>query len=1200
MPRLLKGASLTCLLLLLLCSTAFGQRDLGTITGTITDPQGADVPNAKITIKNDATGVTDETVSSDGGSYSRPALIPGTYTVTVEAPGFQKSQQDGVIVNPGEPVGVNIALRVGNASETIQVDATAPLLQTESPAIGTNLNAAQMAELPLGGQRTFSFLARMAPGVVPAEQGARDSLGGGFSANGVRSTGENNFLLNGVDNNVNVIDFINQTAFVIGPSVEAIGDMHIITNGASAEYGRAAGGILDISLRSGTNEIHGVVYEILQNTKLDANRWENNVAGNPRNPFKQNQFGAAVGAPIIKNKLFIFGDYQGTRIATAGGSIQNLGYGRFDAIPTPAMVGGDFSALLGPAIGTAPTSSGATQTVFQNEIFNPASTTCISGCAPGTLTALPGTTPVYGRDPFTSGGRLNVMPTILMDPAALKLASLYPAPNAPNSLCSVAGAGCYHVLTPGKLVTDQGDGRVDFHLNDANSIFGSLSWSDTAKSSVQPYPGALDGGDFNGTSETDLGRNAMISWAHIFSPTMVNEARVGFTRLVTARTQANANTDEYKALGIGGYDPTTTLNGGAPRIDYGRYNSSANSNWLPTKEYNNEWDLIENLSINRGDHAFKVGAEFRSLHFPFFQVPYPHGELTFRRTETGIDTTTGAAIANSGDEMASFLLGAINTGQISTTNFISSTKRAFAGYFQDNWKLSPKLTLNLGVRYELFSPIGEQFGRQSTFNIDNLTLYIPKGNNQNTPLTPNFNAPATINGVTFPALFTTPITVSRGKVSPYMIPWDKTDIAPRLGFAYNIMPKTVIRGFYGIFYGGEENQGGNPNRGESAPFNESPSLGRPAGVSQFQADPLFANGLATGGLAVGFPTNVFNGFPVSSLQFRSIAQDFRNAMVTEWNLAIQQQLPGQMALELAYLGNHQSHQLLQPDPNPCPTVFTTNTSISCNSLRLYPDIGSISGTASFGFGNYNALTASLQKRLTSGLQFQTSYTYGHSLANSGTTLSGSTGLYNQDMTDVSKSYTTASWDVRHNFVSSFNYELPFGKGKQYGGNVNRALQTVLGNWQVNGVLSLRTGQPITLRSNGCLMVSEDSGACGPTLATGSANGAPSGGRSPNEWFNTANFVPINQLTLSQRLSQGNVGLQSNVGPPNRTLDFSIFKDFAFTERYKLEFRAEGTNVANTPQFSAPDTNQQDGNFGRVTATNSGTERHIQFELRLQF
>jgi hypothetical protein len=442
MPRLLRGASLTCLLLLLFSSIVFGQRDLGTITGTVTDPQGAAVPNAKVTIVNDATNVSYDTVTTGTGSYTRPALNPGTYTVTVDASGFQKAQQKGVVVLPGQPVGVDIALSVGSSSLTVQVTAEAPLLQTESPAIGENLNATQVSELPLGGQRTFTFLARLSPGVVPAENGARDALGGGFSANGVRSTGENNFLLNGVDNNVNVIDFINQTSFVIGPSVEAIGDMQVITNGASAEYGRAAGGILDISLKSGSNEVHGVLFEILQNTVLDANRWENNLAGKARNPFKQNQFGAAVGAPIIKNKLFIFGDYQGTRIATAGGTIQNLGYGGFYTIPTPAEIGGDFSGLLGPAIGTGLTSTGATQTVYQNEIFNPASTTCLSGCAPGSLKALSGQTPVYGRDPYTSGGQLNRMPTSAMDPAAMKLAALYPAPNTSSANCSLPGAGC--------------------------------------------------------------------------------------------------------------------------------------------------------------------------------------------------------------------------------------------------------------------------------------------------------------------------------------------------------------------------------------------------------------------------------------------------------------------------------------------------------------------------------------------------------------------------------------------------------------------------------------------------------------------------------------------------------------------------------------------------------------------------------------
>ncbi len=248
------------LLLLLMCSFAFAQRDLGTVTGTVVDAQGAAVPNAKITITEAATGLSYETKTTDTGSYTRPALKPGTYGVTVEASGFQKAQQQNIIVNPGEPVGVNFTLQVGSATQTVEVTASAPLLQTESPVIGQNLNASQMSDLPLGGQRTFTYLARLSPGVLPAEPGARDALGGGFSANGVRSTGENNFLLNGVDNNVNVIDFINQTSFVIGPSVEAIGEMQVLTNGYNAEYGRAAGGVINVNLKSGTNAVHGVLF----------------------------------------------------------------------------------------------------------------------------------------------------------------------------------------------------------------------------------------------------------------------------------------------------------------------------------------------------------------------------------------------------------------------------------------------------------------------------------------------------------------------------------------------------------------------------------------------------------------------------------------------------------------------------------------------------------------------------------------------------------------------------------------------------------------------------------------------------------------------------------------------------------------------------------------------------------------------------
>jgi hypothetical protein len=856
--------------------------------------------------------------------------------------------------------------------------------------------------------------------------------------------------------------------------------------------------------------------------------------------------------------------------------------------------------LLGAQIGTAPTPTGGTQPVYQNELFDPTTTTCLSGCLPGTLTAATGASPVYARNPYSSGGRLNVIPTAAMDPVALRLAQLYPATNQPIVNGNYP-QNDFYTVTPGSLNADQGDGRVDWRVNDNNSIFGSISWTDTTKTTIQPFPGALDGGDFYGTNETDLGRNAVLSWTRTISPTVVNEARIGFTRLVTTRVQGNAGTDQYAAAGIGGYNPTGAAanNGGLPQFGLGRYSQVGANDWLPTQEFNNEWDLIENLSVTKGNHSMKFGFEFRSLKFPFFQVPYPHGEVNFTRNESAYSSTlntsglNGTYNTDTGDEFAGFLLGAINNAQISTTNFVSSEKLAYAGYLQDSWKVTPKLTLNLGVRYELFSPISERFSRQSNFNIDTLTLDIPKGRNQDAPLPPNFNQPAVINGVTFPALFTTPINVRRGVVDKYLIPWDKLDIGPRFGFAYNFQQKTVIRGFYGIFYGGEENQGGSPNRGEAAPFNQSPQLARPSGTSIFQPNPLLADGNPTGGLTVGFPTNVFNGFPVSSLQFRSLYQNFLNPMVQEWNIAIQHELPGQMALEVGYLGNHQSHQLLQPDPNACPNTYTTNSAITCQSTRPYPDIGSIAGTATFGYGNYNALTVSLQKRLTAGLQFQTAYTYGHALANSGTTLSGSDGLYTRDGTNYDTSYANASWDIRHNFTTLINYDIPFGRGKQYGANLNKAVQTIAGNWQLNAIASFRTGQPYTLRANGCQVVSEN-GGCSPDLIGSSANAEPEGGRRPSEWFDTAN------IGAPGPLSQGNIGLQTNYAPPTRTVDFSIFKSFNFTERIGLQFRTEVTNIGNTPQFSRPDYTLGDTKFGQVTSTNAGTERRIQFALRLQF
>ena len=1167
MPRIclgLLGCRRSVLMLTVLALTfttlAYAQRDMGTITGTITDTQGGVVPDAKITITEAATGLKYEVQSGTDGTYIRPALKPGIYTITAEAKGFRRIEQQNVNIVGGDRVGVNLVLTVGDVTQAVEVSAEAPLLQTESTTLGQDLNTRAVADLPLGGQRVFTYLARLSAGVVKSEPGARDEVGGGFSANGVRSNGQNNFLLNGVDNNVNVIDFLNQTAFVVGPSVEAIGEMRILTNGYNAEYGRGAGGVVNVNLKSGTNSLHGVAYDILQNEKLNANRWEYNKAGRTRGPVKQNQFGAAAGFPIIKNRLFMFGDYQGTRIRSSGGAVQNLGYGGFYTIPTPAMVKGDFSSLLGSVVGTVNGGS-----VAKGAIYDPLSNATVNGQL--TRTMFPG----------------NVIPANRFDPAAAKIMALFPAANQ----AVTPGIGFnndFATSTAGVQNTDQGDTRVDFKLSDKDSLFGSLSYSNLNKFNAPFFPGALDGTPFNAVTEEDLGRNAQFSYTRIWTNSLISETRVGYSRLVTSRVGANPDKDLYKEFGIGGYNPMTALNGGLPQMQFGGttgYTQIGANDWLPSKEYSNVWDFIQNVAINKGTHALKFGAEYRMIGFPFFQVPYPHGEMNFNSNETAFPSlangSNGVQLSSqTGDPMASFLLGQVNNGQISTNNFISSDKVAWAFYGQDDWKVSPKLTVNLGLRYELFSPIGEKFARQSNFVYDNLTLYIPKGKDQNAPLPVNF-----------PTAFPN-VKVSRGEVDKYMIPWDKWDFGPRIGIAYNALDKTVIRLGYGIFYGGEENQGGNPNRGESVPFNQStvlPHSGQLGNTGTFEQNPYFP-----GGVSGGYPINVFN-LP-APIAFRGVATDFRNGMVHKWNVAIQRELPKHSMLELAYVGNHQAHQLFQPDWNACPNFGTTNSAINCTSLRPTPYIGGISGTASFGRGNYHGMTARFEKRYSEGLWFLASYTYGHALADTGTTLSGSTGFGTPDPRNYGSGYSSAAWDIRHNFTSSFGYDIPFGRGKKFGSNMNKAANVVAGNWQVNGILTLHTGNPFTIRWNGC---QGQWNACRPDLVSGkNPQAAPSGGRSPDHWFD------ITAVTAAAPLTGGNLGLQTNTAPPAKLLDFSVFKDFVFTERFKLQYRMEATNLFNHPWFGTPDNNLQDANFGKSTSTYSGSERHIQMSLRFQF
>jgi hypothetical protein len=817
-------------------------------------------------------------------------------------------------------------------------------------------------------------------------------------------------------------------------------------------------------------------------------------------------------------------------------------------IPKSAFRNGDFSSLLsGATIGT----DALGRAIPQGGIYD---------------IATQRTTPDgrVVRDLFPG----NIIPPSRFDPASKKLMDMFPAPNQ-NINDRLPGSN-YLPTSPAAQNNDQFDVRIDHRLTEKDSLFGSLSWSNENKTIAPPLPGALDASGFNGAEEQNLGRNAMLSWTRVWTPTFLTETRIAFSRLVTERFQGNADTDQFAAIGIGGLNPTGSAgrNGGLPQLEPESYSAFGGSNWLPTKEYNNVWDFIQNVSINKGKHAVKFGYEYRPIKFPFFQVPSSRGHFRFPRNRTAIPESPG----QTGDGMASFLLGYPGDSRLTTTNFVSSEKVAHAFYVQDDWKATSKLTFNIGLRYELFSPISERFGRQSNYVPERATLVIPKGNNQDEPLPGNF-------ATTFPQ-----IKVERGIADKYMIPWDKTDWGPRIGIAYQMFTKTVVRGGYGLFYGGEENQGGSPNRGEGVPFNQIMDLNL---ASAFADKHAFL-----GRFSDGWPINTFS-LP-ANISFRGVDENFRNPLVSKWNFTIQQDLGWGSALEVSYIGSKGSRQMILWDPNTPRNSADPNA--TANSRRLYPYLlGGISQTSTFGRSAYHGLAAKFEKRYSDGLTMVSSYTWGHALADSSTPLSGAQGFGLFDVTCGFRcEYSTAAWDIRHRSVTSFNYDLPFGRGKQFAAGIGKAADLIIGGWQTNGILTFSTGQPFTFRSQNCV---GSFNSCRPDAVPGkSPMDAPPGGRTPDQWFD------VNASQSPAVGTGGNLGPQLGNGPGIANLDASLFKSFNFNERFKMQFRSEWLNLSNTPRFAVSSIGNTQGqtSYGRLSATLPGTARNVQFALRFMF
>jgi Carboxypeptidase regulatory-like domain/TonB dependent receptor len=1145
-------------------SSAWAQKDAGSIVGTVRDQTGAIVAGAKVTVSDSERGIRLETTTNDSGEYVASPLRVGRYTVTAEHPGFKKAITPPVDLDVQQRIALNIALQVGQISESIEVTAATPLLETETSELGQVVDNKRMANLPLNG-RNFAQLALLTAGTAPSEPGARDEGGFGFSANGARSL-QNNFLLDGVDNNSNLPDLLNETNYVIQPSVEAIEEFKVQTNAYSAEFGRGNGAIINATIKSGTNQFHGSAYEFLRNEKLDAKNFFDDP-NSPIAPYKQNQFGFTIGGPIVRNRTFFFADYEGLRIRQA----QTL----TSFVPTAAQQLGNFSdqldltspqqALAADQVTMIPALDCAGHQTYAGEVFN-ARQTQNSGLYASGLCGVP-----FG--PYDGAGNpTNIIPQGQLDPLSLAIAKLYPSPN-------VNGNGFNFLSNPVRSETRNNfDVRIDQKYTEKDYAFFRFSYEDQPSLIPGPFDNTGgDGGGFFSGVEDNAYRSFATSWTHLFRSNLTNELRLGYNRVNSQRQQLNADKTSEALLNFpGGFPgiPNVPGNGGLPQLTFNDINQIGSPTFLPSHEVQNTYGVSENLTWVHGNHSFKFGTDIRSEEFTIFQPAAPRGTLDFG---PGL-TDNPAAPFSGGSGFASFLVGLSDTGSINNLHNIDYHHQVYAFYGQDDWKVTPNLTLNLGLRYELFTTIKERNNELGTFDLSTGALIVPKGLNAH--LTPQLAA-----------IIPVQATGTPGLISP-----DINNFAPRIGLAYKVNTKLVVRAGYGIFYGGDEaGPYSNPSMGFNPPFFVSKNFNQPCGAAS--ANPATVDcslpGIPT--LSSGFPANSLTDPEPPPLLF-SLDPKLVTPYMQQWHLSTQYELPSNTVFEVTYAGSRGLKQYIylngnQAEPNPDPNLpFAPR--------RPLPQLdGAIGWFRSAGFSNYNSLQTRVEKRFSRGLTFLASFTWAHALdIASNADLGAQNNGDFRDFRNPSQEYGNSDFDVRHRFVFSYLYELPIGHGKRMMGDASGVLNQIVGGWQVGGITSVSSGNWFTITDdNG--VANSDGNSQRPDLI-GDPRGKPC---VPNTFFNTCAFADPPSGSF------GDVSRNSVQGPGYQIWDFSLFKNFSITERTKLEFRAEFFNVFNHPnlQFakSGPQNSINTTTFGTPQfgfLTGARDPRQIQLALKLSF
>jgi hypothetical protein len=1285
--------TLACLLFLLVQSrSAFGQVDEGAISGTVQDTTGAVVANARVTLLNKDQGMTLETKTSNSGEYSFDPVRIGHYSVSAAAKGFAKTTQENLTVTVAQHLLVNIQLKPGSATETIEVTTAPPVLQTEEASVGQVITGETVNNLPLNG-RNFTFLAQLGAGMQTPQADTRgNAASGAFSANGLRPA-QNNYLLDGIDNNSNAVDFLNGTNFVILPPVDAIQEFKVQTADFSAELGRAAGAVMNATIKSGTNSFHGTVWEFFRNDKLDAADWfEDNSATPHKGELRLNQFGASAGGPIIKNKIFFFGDYEEKR-RVQGTSFTNN-------VPTALEQSSNFTNLTDilTQAGGATRTDLVGRTIQEGTILDPATTRYVAAGAVDPVSGLANNTtnPGYVRDPFSSVcgpstktftaaacPDLNMLTgpnAARIDQNAVKLLQLYPKPNS--------GLGNYQDSPALYEHSKTFDVRGDINPNDKEQIFVRVSYADDPQFIPGPFKGVADGGAFQQGVQTAKSIQGVMGWTHVFSPNTINQARMGVAHLHTTRYGPVGSQmgipAQYNIADI----PQVAENGGLPNFYISGLTSLGSNNFLPSDEVSYTIQATDDFTKIYGKHSFKMGIEYQHVKFSTLQPAWSRGAWNYGGGFTDIpnkgETTTGmpqmllppaaapTTIAGNPNPNGFSYSGGSDGVYASNINKTYDEKMYTAEYFQDDWKMTPKLTLNLGLRWDYFGPINEQNGGQANFvpialperGIGAPTFIIPATGKDNRALSTS----STCQGVGCTGfvdqLAQDGITLYQtNRYGQGLIQTEKTNFAPRVGIAYQVTPKLVARGGFGLFYNSFENMGYGPNIGENYPFvfnlsyftHANPAApGVASQVAPTSYNTPFANcgtsgpggtaSLESGFSCIPFTPTAVNaqGLGLQGLQF-----DYQTPRTYAANFTLQYSLTRTMSAQASYVYTDGENLVggvgYQNVTQILPAGISTGkgcpyATFAENSCVPFVDFGGGSYYASFGHSRYHGLQSKLEQQYSNGLDFLLTYTWSKTLSDAGDPLNGGTtgslrayavpGL--GPKFDIAK----ADFDIRQVVHFSGGYQLPFGKDKRYmnqGGIAN----AVLGGWSTNWILTLQGGQP---ENFGCPTGTTSGTSCNDVLVSGQSPKlgvkilTDAAGYHGPHWIGNLSSIsqpcqlggapgsltPIpgsapNCVPLSGSDALGSKAGQIS-GPGFHRLDFSVFKGFQLTERFSLQFRTEFFNIANHPNFNAPTLsgngvvavsgsgNYTSPSFGAIGSTRDAPydPRQIQFAMKLYY